>query len=120
MAKPPKHNVKVAPCPNRRFPTAVTAMNSPQPASALTPTPAGNILIVRLGSQDAIGPFAQARDAANDTILAKPPDALAAPVVLAGQTHRLRIPLALALAAMLWVLGTIVLLTLALGYRLLA
>ncbi|MBB1592967.1 hypothetical protein A9973_02690 [Achromobacter sp. UMC46] len=85
----------------------------------MTPTPAGNILIVRLGPQDAIDPFAKAREAANDGILSKPPGELAAPAARAEQAHPIRIPLAVALAAMLWVLGAIVLLTLALGYRLL-
>lgn len=81
-------------------------------------------MIVRLGSPDPTGQYADPREAANDGILSKPPDELAAPAALivpAVQAHhRMRVPLAIALAAMLWILGTILLLTLALAYQLLA
>ncbi|MFC0259569.1 hypothetical protein [Achromobacter marplatensis] len=95
-------------------------MNSPQPA--LTSTPAGNIMIVvRMGPESSIGQYADPRDAANDGILPPPPDGLPVPVVHAVQApHRMRVPLAIALAAMLWILGTILLLTLALAYQLMA
>ena len=83
-------------------------------------------MIVRLGSPNPIGQYADPREAANDGILSKPPDEQAAPAALAVhamhavQAHRReRVPLAIALAAMLWILGTILLLTLALAYQLL-
>ncbi|WP_454677568.1 hypothetical protein [Achromobacter marplatensis] len=95
-------------------------MNSPQPA--LTSTPAGNIMIVvRMGPESSIGQYAAPCDAANDGILPPPPEGLPAPAVHAVQApHRTRVPLAIALAAMLWVLGTILLLTLAMAYQLMA
>ena len=101
-------------------PTAVIAMNSPQPA--LTSTPAGNIMIVvRVGSPSPVGLYADPLEAANDGLLPTPLDGLPAPVLQAVQTHpRMRIPLAVALAAMLWILGTILLLTLAMAYQLMA
>lgn len=79
------------------------------------------MIVVRMGPESSIGQYADPRDAANDGILPPPPDGLPAPVVHAVQApHRMRVPLAIALAAILWVLGTILLLTLALAYQLMA
>lgn len=79
------------------------------------------MIVVRVGQQSAIGQYADPREAANDGVLPTPPDGLPAPVVHAVPSHhRIRVPLAIALAAMLWILGTILLLTLAMAYQLMA
>lgn len=93
------------------------AMHSPQPV--LTSAPAGNVRIVYLAPQSAVGPMAEPRVAANDDIL-PPPPGLASGAGETGPIPLLQVPLAIALAAMLWAMGALVLLTLALAYRLLA
>ena len=69
--------------------------------------------------QSAVGPMAEPRVAANDDIL-PPPHRLASGAGEAVPTPLLQVPLAIALAVMLWAMGALVLLTLALAYRLLA
>lgn len=63
--------------------------------------------------------MAEPRVAANDDIL-PPPQRLASGAGEAVPTPLLQVPLAIALAVMLWAMGALVLLTLALAYRLLA
>ncbi|MFY0477240.1 hypothetical protein [Achromobacter marplatensis] len=92
-------------------------MHSPQPV--LTSAPVGNVRIVYLAPQSAVGPMAEPRVAANDDIL-PPPQPLASPAGEAGPIPLMQVPLAIALAVMLWAMGALVLLTLALAYRLLA
>lgn len=92
-------------------------MHAPQPV--VTSAPAGNVTIVLLAPLSAAGPLATSREAANDGVLAKPSGA-ASPAADAGQIPSMQVPLAIALAAVLWAMGAIVLLTLALAYRLLS
>lgn len=90
-------------------------MNSPEPA--LSPAAAGNLLIVRLEPQIAASALSTPPLAANDGVLAErylPP----APPRAAPPTGPARVPL-IALAAGFWMLGSAILLTLALAARLL-
>lgn len=101
-------------------------MNSPAPA--LTPTAVGTPLIVRLDPPPAatpiaatpivIKPLAPASQAANDGNIAAAQAATAS--VSAQRSRPARVPVLIALAAGFWMLGTAILVTLALATRLVA
>lgn len=112
-------------------------MNSPAPAPSSTLV--GNLLIVRMDPPDTAA-VRVAPPAANDGVLADTratgllmitvpampsipaaPTPTAMPAAAAGAHPRLpRVPLAIALAATFWMLGTLILLTFAIAYRLVA
>lgn len=102
-------------------------MNSPEPL--LTSTPVGNIFTVPLAPQFKTVASAPTPKAANDSVLTDvrvgavlPPISVPAmPIALHQKAPRpLRVPPAIALAAAFWMLGSAILLTLALAYRLVA
>lgn len=91
-------------------------MPSPQPD--VTFAPAGNARIVHLAPRGAAGRGEGAGEAANDDLQAAR-QAQALPGAQGARPSSRRVPLALALAALLWVLSAIFLATLALAYHLL-
>ncbi|CAB3709814.1 MULTISPECIES: hypothetical protein [Achromobacter] len=100
-------------------------MNSPE-LLPLPSTAVGNIITVRLAPQVTAAASAPTPQAANDSVLTDvrvgamlPPISVPAiPISLHPKAPRpLRVPPAIALAVAFWMLGSAILLTLALAYR---